>query len=862
MCKRFLWMLAASLLLMSAGISSSQAQASISVSLPPQWDGLVEEAIVEDFEAQYSVDVFVAYNAQQPSPVPDSVDAVVDYSEDLNNFASAADVLYVSASWLSPEITRAGYFLDLQPLVSADINLNPDDYYSAVWQSFQWDNAMWALPSSAQVYLVDYLPEAFDEAGLSYPTTNWTIDDFANAARTLAEIDENGDVTLAGMTVDNTARRALLHNLAGMNFYNGGTQTNTPTLYSEQFAYVLEVWGELLAEGVLAIGAGFFGPNANDVPLRIGGGNTFTIQVDGGNGGAQPNFQAEQPERSLAPLPGGQGAVIASGFAVSSGSSNPQLAYELARYLTAQQTIANASLLGEPARRSYTTEAEFGGGVQIGSGSENRSLEDQALVETALESGIPSSELRYSHYLSLAVDRVTAGLDGISALQEAEIEALGIFAAMSDVQASVFVETIAPLTLDEGEIALNFSLTSFINPLPNQEIWDELIADFVAQDAAVGAIVLDVSGGPGGFFGAEDDTADCSYYPSTLFADVDPDTLFALDPLFTSDPNYNAAAVPPGVMDMVQASGMTYGLPITILPQMLNLNVQDFELAGVQIPSNGWTTNEFEAALQSLSLIVEEGEAVFSQQGPGNAYLYLLIAAQGGVLFDFSTDPVTLDFTSLESIAAVQTVLGWIEAGYIEYETQGGAGGGFAIGASDTPITASTILGFNPFAEADGQQTTITIPYPTGVAQTPVSFDVGAGYISQETAYPEACYRWLSFLANHPHLFFGSMPALQSTLNDPVVVNALGADTATAYQQYALTMAAPDAVQFITGDPFIANWAEDAFNTYLTQGVDLQTALEDAQRSTQDYLACTQALPEDATFQDLGLCAQQVDATQ
>src|SRR5689334_9815280 len=53
------------------------------------------------------------------------------------------------------------------------------------------------------------------------------------------------------------------------------------------------------------------------------------------------------------------------------------------------------------------------------------------------------------------------------------------------------------------------------------------------------------------------------------------------------------------------------------------------------------------------------------------------------------------------------------------------------------------------------------IYYPEGSLGTPVAFDVGAGYISAYTSYPDACYRWLSTLAQHPELLL-AMPARHS----------------------------------------------------------------------------------------------------
>src|SRR5690606_22747301 len=108
-----------------------------------------------------------------------------------------------------------------------------------------------------------------------------------------------------------------------------------------------------------------------------------------------------------------------------------------------------------------------------------------------------------------------------------------------------------------------------VQPLPNQAEWDEVIADFVAQDPQVGAVDLDlINLGRGLLGGGDTETYDCTYYPNTLFTDIDDELLLALDPLLFSDPNYDVGDLPFGTLELVQLNGVTYGLPITVQPQM------------------------------------------------------------------------------------------------------------------------------------------------------------------------------------------------------------------------------------------------------------------------------------------------------
>src|SRR5262249_13048986 len=126
----------------------------------------------------------------------------------VQQYTQAADVLYVASfpylnnsSGISTEATRAGYFLNLKPLVDANTTLNSDDYLPAVWQSYKWDQAIWALPFAADPYVLTYDPAAFDNAQIAYPSDHWTLDDLTENVRKLSGKDNNGTVTRAGIDV-------------------------------------------------------------------------------------------------------------------------------------------------------------------------------------------------------------------------------------------------------------------------------------------------------------------------------------------------------------------------------------------------------------------------------------------------------------------------------------------------------------------------------------------------------------------------------------------------------------------------------------------------------------------------------------
>ncbi|HSS97395.1 MAG TPA: hypothetical protein VLK33_10205, partial [Terriglobales bacterium] len=111
--------------------------------------------------------------------------------------------------------------------------------------------------------------------------------------------------------------------------------------------------------------------------------------------------------------------------------------------------------------------------------------------------------------------------------------------------------------------------------------------------------------------------------------------------------------------------------------------------------------------------------------------------------------------------------------------------------------------------------------------------------------HPEACYRWISTIAQHPELFTG-MPARRSLLGSDVLLAARGADAVATYQQIDAALTSPESVVFSSDESTNRLWLLRAFDRYVLHNADLQTELVDAEHFTKDYLACLAAIPPDA----------------
>lgn len=80
-------------------------------------------------------------------------------------------------------------FLDLSPLWDGDTTLPRDAFPPALLASLEQNNAVYGLPYFVDVPTLQYNPALFNAANVSYPTADWSLDDFVAAATQLTQDD-------------------------------------------------------------------------------------------------------------------------------------------------------------------------------------------------------------------------------------------------------------------------------------------------------------------------------------------------------------------------------------------------------------------------------------------------------------------------------------------------------------------------------------------------------------------------------------------------------------------------------------------------------------------------------------------------
>lgn len=113
----------------------------------------------------------------------------------------------------------------LEPLdsyIANDPEFNLKDYFSIVLEGYQYQGKQYAIPGNFTPYVMFYNKKMFDEAGLSYPSGEWTWGDLLEAAKKLTKKDARGRITQFGLLIDTASLFDVLTFIKqnGGEFYN------------------------------------------------------------------------------------------------------------------------------------------------------------------------------------------------------------------------------------------------------------------------------------------------------------------------------------------------------------------------------------------------------------------------------------------------------------------------------------------------------------------------------------------------------------------------------------------------------------------------------------------------------------------
>jgi len=218
------------------------------------------------------------------------------------------------------------------------------DYFPEIWEQLIVGDDIYALPSDNAQYGLYYNRTLFDkwnaahpEERIENPTSEWTWDDFARAARLLTIKDARGRTVQYGIMFDLWAWpfMAFLHQAGGTLW----DETATTTLIdSPEGVEALEFLVSIIPEDAPIKAMGHAESAAGPVQLfKVG---SLAILLHGSWGAPSIELDSPDLDYAIAPLPRGRRRAVVSGsvlWGVSSHSKNPRKAWEMIRWMTSER---------------------------------------------------------------------------------------------------------------------------------------------------------------------------------------------------------------------------------------------------------------------------------------------------------------------------------------------------------------------------------------------------------------------------------------------------------------------------------------------------------------------------------------------
>lgn len=265
-------------------------------------------------------------------------------------------------SMYAQQYIRQGSLLSFAPFIDRDADeLNVDDFWPAIMPAYQWEGETYAFPYDLSTMLLMYNKNLFDEAGVPYPTGEWTWEEFLDSTTKLAkDTDGDGKTDQWGFilpTLGWTVNAWLSTNKATFISEDG----LTCLLDSPEAIETIQFLSDLRNQhGVAPTPA-----DQGDIPLfetgkaAITWGNPEFVQVLVSRVGPPRDNDKFLWDVALIPKKQQNGNALAGGsFAIGAGTENPEEAWNFVKFYTSapilEEMIAKPSR-GIPGRSSVAS---------------------------------------------------------------------------------------------------------------------------------------------------------------------------------------------------------------------------------------------------------------------------------------------------------------------------------------------------------------------------------------------------------------------------------------------------------------------------------------------------------------------------
>lgn len=778
------------------------------------------------------------FNAEYPRVrvqfVPlDDVPVIDDGARyDRRAIASLAD----TAVLLPPtNAAEAGFFLDLEPLIAADPAFNTADFWPGALDGCRRGNRLIGVPTQISFNYLFYDGAAFDAAGLPHPQPGWTWSEFATAAAALTE--RNGDRTTRYGFVPYAGAGSLLSSLTDPLLPGAEGALNIDQLVGATDWYV-----QLTEAGAIPTFADSDEPwQAADELIELGeaamwvdfqGNLARWQQTLGETVGAAP-FPVN--EANTATTPATAGCVAAS-----VGTAHPQEAWLWLSYLTRNPVSGSTRTI--PARQSVA----------------------QAIPIWQEELNAPNSTLAYAVAHAWYGQNNPEGLDVVvGAIEDAAVSDTDLDAAIAAIGTLPPQPTAAPLdapivvatpfptltpAAESDKTIIAFAPTHLLGVEDSDR--QVYVRAYEEQHPDIEILspyepLLEEAGNLRGmdawarFFAHY---YDCFAWQSVALAEHPSELFYSLEPFLAADETGLRDDFHPGLLDSLRVDGELYMLPLTVSPPALIYNATQFSLLGLPEPTADMSVDELLALAQTAVATDQNGELV-GWTPLGEEMVFYLLQSRGAVPYNLSANPPQANFDHPDMVSGVNWLLEQSAAGALYFPYADAPGSGPRWRAVDQRH-ALLWSGYGSLLTSSVENTQFRLgimPLPT-VAQYQPPVSTSGMYISRRAADPQACWDWMVFLSEN--LEYGNnLPARTSIMASTEWETAVGPEQAEPYREIAARSFPPS----IGGETdvrvrVLVFWLGQALKA-AQEGTDVATALAEAQRQAETYLACMAETP-------------------
>lgn len=299
-----------------------------------------------------------AFEEANPDIKVDFVQVPSDYDTKLQTMYAgneAPDVVQVAEN--GQNFASKGLFIDLSEYI-AESSIDVESNWGEAMTQYTYDGQPFGLPDRGGPEILYYNKDLFDEAGIEYPTNDWTIEEYTAAAEKLTKI-ENGETVQYG-----ASGMDWVPNWGVFIKSNGGSlvENNEVVINSPENLEVLTWFNNLYQDGYVGTYEFYESVAQSGADSMFSQGRIGMLTTGFWNIG---NFtQLDDLNFDIAPMPFFNEKVtwpFGSALAISKQSTKQDAAFRFIEYMTSEeaQKILGESLVDSPANIKVLNSEEF-----------------------------------------------------------------------------------------------------------------------------------------------------------------------------------------------------------------------------------------------------------------------------------------------------------------------------------------------------------------------------------------------------------------------------------------------------------------------------------------------------------------------